>query len=444
MLGITNCISVGMNSKDGPKVGFGTLGTRQTTSHASTTFLAKMATSGPSFHIQIEDKIQNLNISDPSLEPPIAAAGSSSETTTPTSELPTDVFSHLSSLLARFGLKRTLLELMLCNHTAFECGLAHLYRELEMLPRNAALFANSSRDVLGCGKFRHVRTLKVVDFDYGREPRLLEFVSRAIRNATSLLLSCRRAEFSLSLESLLVGAPNLSYLAIDSSPDAKLFDRLPVPPKLKKLRVKPPASAPGPRNMLRLFEGVADQLEEWEMVWPAHLEPIKKMQEEFPKLLAKLKYLRTATHRILEATQLPLRELQLDAEEQNAIEWELLKEQGTIEKLVIWGLSTWQLPTVLASLPAQLNSLVLLRPYFTLPTRKFDSVRMALNNLGQSKFQIRHARDGSIESDDEVLEGMDQADPEAELVFWTSLRAEISWLVDDEASMRRAWYDAIV
>lgn len=72
--------------------------------------------------------------------------------------LPPELFQVLMELLASAGLKKTLLELMLCSHSMFDLGIPFMLRDISVDARNGKPLVNFVRNRDG---YRHVRTIRL-------------------------------------------------------------------------------------------------------------------------------------------------------------------------------------------------------------------------------------------------------------------------------------------
>jgi hypothetical protein len=362
------------------------------------------------------------------------------------SVLPPDIFAVLSDVLALCGLKKTLLELMLASRTAYECGLPCLYRNLELMPRNIDRYATAADDFMGDGKLHHIHTLKVMDCDFAGSTGVLRFVKGAIKYVQRLDVVCRQADFSRTLYMLFSEAINLHTLHIDLV-TSEVFAEVSLPPTLRHLRLRAPHRAREGGLVFAYFESVAAKgtMESWELILPGKSIRFLAFSKNYPLLTEKLRVVKCQADEVALLAPFPgIREFRVDAELQNDIDYSLscIKEHHSeLERLVIWGLETWQLPSILASLPS-VKELLLLRLEPTLSSQRFDEVVELLRIIGCQKLVIRHATDLAEPDTTELLEGMDPPDIPAEIAYWKS-QPGLVWTEGHEAEMRRDWYNTL-
>lgn len=363
-------------------------------------------------------------------------------------KLPPELLIAVASTLARAGLKRTLLELALASTESYLCCVPELWRVVTVVPRNAVLFRPAERNVLrdelpslkDMGRF--AKWLKVMDFSFDANEGTVpgRFLCRLSRAVPRLSCVARKELFSvLIFDGRTIEDRSLATIVDLDFSSGVVFDLLPVflLRPIEVLRICPPSRPREQRIVFDSLSGRALRLRKWELFWHTRLPAFYSFTWEYPRLASRLVLIRTQLHNLEKCAFPSLQTLELDAEEQQEIEFHLFS-QVKVPNLVIWGLDTWLAPQLFAALPKSLETLTLKRPTLSLPPSQYESIR-TLVLAKKFKLHIDFASDANHDPG-ELLDGMEPGDPESETEMWKELG---SWSEAEERGMRNWWMNPV-
>lgn len=355
--------------------------------------------------------------------------------------LPTDLLVLISQLLLQRRHKRTLLELMLTCHASYEIGIPILLRNLSVTPGDGF---SSSRiraflgDVVGTGKFRHVRRLTL-----GPEATWDSDISSLLTKTLPFnvlrveLISPFQFMVKTLLDSLPMSSGALRELGLALFRDSdRAFEPLKMfPESVKRVDLFLEPDRPFP-ELLRVL-AASESLTEWHL--RSQFDDILEFYSH-ERLISTLKTARvdgTVAGEFFRINGLKLRDLELTGLhrfEQDRI-WAPLGAIDTLERLAMWRLEDKQLVN-LGSLPDSLKKITVWNPVPVMTKELYPAVRQAFEVLSRREVEVRMSAAAVVWGREEFKESRELMRSLESLAGfqWNELPhvlKDVSWFSDD-------------